>query len=371
MSYRPRTRRSFAHLAAWGLLGLAPLVAACGRDRSADATPPPPREDSRPATPAPAPAAPAAQLDPGAPAAAVTPGAAPAEAAAPADDPARLAERQRELDRRAAELDAREAALAAPRPEPRRSATRPAPGPAPAAASPSPRHAAPAPADQPEAAAEPGSEPEAAEPAPEPEAAAALPDDESWRRRPAADRPEPLRTVTLPADTRLEVELLGSVSSATAAAGDEVRARLRQPLVVDGAEVVPAGSEVVGTVTAAVPLGKVGGQARLVLDFRRLEPVGGEPAAIEAELSTKGENETARDAATIGGAAVGGAVLGRVLNRGNKGKGTLLGAIVGAAAGTVIASRSEGQEVVLPAGARLQLVLSRPVDVQVRSTPQR
>lgn len=358
MSHHPRTRRCSIHLAAWSLLALAPLTVACGRDRSADATPPPPREDARPAP--------------------ATPPADPATPQTPAADPARMAERQRELDRREAELDARERAIE------ERASSRPAraSAPKPAPAAPAPRRAAPAPADEPRTVADPEPRPEVA---PDAAPAPALPDDESWRRRPTDDRlegasdetdpeavaprPESLRTYTLPAGTRLDAEIAAGLSSATAAAGDEVRARVRQPVVVDGVEVVPAGSEVVGEVTEAVPLGKVGGQARLVLDFHRLEPRGGDPVPIEAELATKGENETARDAATIGGAAVGGAVLGRVLNRGNKGKGTLIGAIVGAAAGTVIASRSAGEEVVLPAGARVQLLLDRPVEVAVRGTP--
>ncbi len=376
MTQRFRSHRLASHLAACGLLCLVPLATACGRDRSADATPAPPPEDTRPATPEPQdvqPAAPvtSAQSEPsGQPdpsnqlaAAAVTSSAGapvPAEAQ-PAPDPTRLAEKQRELDRREAALDAREKTLETPTPR----------KPAPARSAP----AEPA-VPQPEAA------PETA-PAPGPDEA--LPGDESWRRRPADDRlegsaddqsaqapaaaPEPLRTFTLPTGTRLDTELRSSLSSATARAGDEVRARLRQPVVIDGTEVVPAGSEVVGEVTEAVPLGKVGGQARLVLDFRRLEPRGSDPVPIDAEIATKGENETARDAATIGGAAVGGAVLGRVLNRGHKGKGSLIGAIVGAAAGTVIASRSQGEEVVLPAGAQLQLTLNQPADVEVRGTP--
>ncbi len=374
MTRRPRATRSFAPSTAFALLCLVPLAGGCGRNPFVEATPPPPPEDTRPATP-----------DPGtvavAPAEAV-PDAPEAGQAAPAAEASSLAERQRELDRREAELDAREEALEARSPSPSPAsrpaapdrtparATAPAPAPRPA-----PVEARPAPANEPQA--EPAAEdPTAAAPAALPD-----PDDESWRRRPGDEGLErsdegdgrvaslPGRTYTLPAGTRFDAELLAGLSSATSVAGDPVRARLRQPLVVDGTEVVPAGSEVVGEVTEAVPLARVGGQARLVLDFRRLEPRGSAPVAIDAELATKGENETARDAATIGGAAVGGAVLGRVLNRDHKGKGTLIGAIVGAAAGTVIASKSAGQEVVLPQGARLQLVLDQPVEVEVRATP--
>jgi len=174
----------------------------------------------------------------------------------------------------------------------------------------------------------------------------------------------------LPSGTRLTVELAEEVASNTAQAGDLFRSIVAEDVLRGGDVVIPAGSTVVGRIVEAVPLSqRVGGRARLDLEFHLLDIPGApdpDGVPIQADFAVKGKNETARDAATIGGAAVGGAILGRVLDKSDKGKGTVLGALIGAAAGTVIASRSEGEEVVLPEGARIELVLTRPVEVPVR-----
>lgn len=174
----------------------------------------------------------------------------------------------------------------------------------------------------------------------------------------------------LPSGTRLTVELAEEVASNTAQAGDLFHSVVAEDVLRGGDVVIPAGSTVVGRVVEAVPLNeRVGGRARLDLEFHLLEIPGApdpDGVPIQADFAVKGKNESARDAATIGGAAVGGAILGRVLDKGDKGKGTVLGALIGAAAGTVIASRSEGEEVVLPEGARIELVLTHPVEVPVR-----
>ncbi len=183
--------------------------------------------------------------------------------------------------------------------------------------------------------------------------------------------PEPAVTWTselLPSGTRFTVELLDTVASDRNRPGDTFRARVSEDLTRGGEVVVPAGSIVTGRVTEAVPLDrKVGGRARLGLEFYELQPPGAEAAPIDADFAAKGKSETAKDAATIGGAAAAGAILGRVLNRGDKGKGSVIGAIVGAAAGTAIASHTEGEEVTLPEGAKVELVLTQAAQVPVRN----
>ena len=87
---------------------------------------------------------------------------------------------------------------------------------------------------------------------------------------------------------------------------------------------------------------------------------------LDASFVQEGRSETRRDAATIGGAAAGGAVLGRILNKGNRSRGSVLGAIIGAAAGTAIASKTPGEEVIIPEGSVVGLRLDDSVRVRVR-----
>lgn len=270
------------------------------------------------------------------------------------DRAADLDARERELAQRQADLDARERSLRATpptHPAPRRSA--------PIAQKPAPR---PAPAERPA----PAPVPDRAEPTEDTEEIAEAP-------APAPEEPErePVRPVTtvatVPSGTVMRVEFLESLSSQTSEPGDIFRARVASDVTAEGGQVViPAGSEVVGVVGEAVPLRKVGGQAKLTLRFTDLVLPSGSTVPIHASFVGEGRSETRKDAATIGGAAAGGAILGRVLSKGNRSRGAVIGAIIGAAAGTAIASRTPGEEVTIDRGTSVDLRLDDDVEVRVR-----
>lgn len=185
-------------------------------------------------------------------------------------------------------------------------------------------------------------------------------DDESAvAEEPAVARVE---RVTVPASTRIVLELRQAVSSQTSSPGDEVVAELAEPIRVGGETVVPAGTRVVGRVTEAQALKKVGGKAILGLSFDRLESgYGG--ATIAAGFRREGKSETGKDAATIAAGAAIGAILGNQAKHNDRGK--LIGAAVGAAAGTAVAAKTPGVTVDLEAGARLELTLRDDVEVTI------
>jgi type IV secretory pathway VirB10-like protein len=279
-------------------------------------------------------------------------------------DQADLAARERELAQRQADLDAREQQLRAQERAPRTthpsnvSKPRPEPQPIPQPRAEEPADVAdnadnadvadldvrpePPTVSEPDEPVEPG-QPEA--PAPE------------------ATRPEPVR---VPAGTVLEVEMLDTISSENSHAGDTFRARVSGNVRSDGRVAIPSGSEVMGEVTEAVPLRKVGGQARLAVRFTDLVLPDGSTVPIDASFVQSGRNETGKDAATIGGGAAAGAILGRILSKGDRGKGGVIGALIGAAAGTVIASRTPGEPVTFAEGSVVDLRLDGSVLVRPR-----
>lgn len=269
-------------------------------------------------------------------------------APAPEEDRSEMERRERELRAREAELAARERVLReAERRE--REQPRPAPDPAPRAEEPAPAEPAPEP-EEPEPA------PEEAEPAP-----AVEPQEEE------EEEPQPRAVaVTVPTGTAFDVEFLEGVASNTSRAGDTFRVRVARDVVVDGEVAIPGGSEVVGRVTEATPLRKVGGRARLGLEFTDVVLPSGSTIPIEASFVEQGKSETGRDAATIGGGAAGGAVLGRILSRKDRSRGAVIGAIIGAAAGAVIASRTPGEEIEIPQGAVVTLALDEEVEIRPR-----
>jgi Glycine zipper 2TM domain len=169
-------------------------------------------------------------------------------------------------------------------------------------------------------------------------------------------------SVTVPAGTTLDVELLETVSSQTSQVGDTVRARVAGSVHEDGVNAIPAGSEVIGVVSDAQALRRVGGRARLAIDFTELVLPSGQTVPIAASYSQIGKSETGKDAATIGAGAAAGGILGKQIE-GDR-RGTVIGAIVGAAAGTAIAAKTKGRQVTLPAGTSLSVSLQDSVTVR-------
>src|SRR6185369_4028512 len=272
---------------------------------------------------------------------------------APSPSQADLDAKARELAKKQAALDAREKALRDLERRERRTAKAPALMPeTPRAEEP----AAPEPAPQPAAGEGDESEMNGAEPEPAPEPAPA---------------PEPLpEPVSVPAGTVMGVTMLSTVSSQTSHPGDLFRARISGSVrTEDGVVAIPGGSEIVGEVTEAAPVGKIGGQAKLGIRFTDIVLPDGTTVPVQASFAQTGKNKTGRDAATIGGGAAAGAVLGHAIGKG--GKGSVLGAILGAVVGTVIASRTPGEEIAIDKGTAVDIKLDAPLQVRPRRSEGR
>ncbi len=169
-------------------------------------------------------------------------------------------------------------------------------------------------------------------------------------------------SVTVPEGTEVKIRLRGDVSSQTAAVGDEIEGELAEAVVADGRVALPEGSSVHGVVRDVQALKKIGGQARLTLDFESVE-VEGQRFTISAEFTRSGKSETGKDAATIAAGTIIGTILGN--QTGHGGRGRLVGGLLGAGAGTAIAAETKGQRIELPRGTILQLHLKTPVELQV------
>ena len=85
------------------------------------------------------------------------------------------------------------------------------------------------------------------------------------------DRKPEYREVTLPAGTVLPLELTTAVASDTSKVEDPVRATLRRSVSVDGVQVLPAGTAVLGHVTSAERSAKVKGRASVAFRFNQID----------------------------------------------------------------------------------------------------
>jgi hypothetical protein len=187
---------------------------------------------------------------------------------------------------------------------------------------------------------------------------------------PPVEREPRTRMVRLPAATELLVELTDPLSSEFNMVGDTVRGVVAEDVVRRQLVAIPAGSEITGTVVDVISDRKIGGQARLAVRFDEVRTPAGYQIGIQSFLETEGRNQRRRDAATIGGSAAGGAILGRILKDDDRTKGALIGGVLGAAIGAAVASENRGDPAMLEAGSLNTIALDLPVHVAVLETEE-
>jgi len=125
---------------------------------------------------------------------------------------------------------------------------------------------------------------------------------------------------------------------------------------------IPTGSVVSGRVTEAKPAKKIGGSARLAVEFVSVRLPSGETLPFAAAFSSKGKSSTGKDVGIIAGAAAGGAILGNQVLDDN---GSATGALIGAAAGAIAVSQTRAKPVVIEAGTLTNLELTVPISLTI------
>src|SRR5829696_978123 len=244
-----------------------------------------------------------------------------------------------------------------------------------AAAPPVPAPAVPAPARRP--AAEPpierrNADPRASEPRPvaaDPvrESAPALPAVEPAPRSEAVLPPKPaeprFEEIILPSSSVIGLEVETSLTSERAQVEDRVDARVTRDVYVDGRRVISSRSRMIGNVTLVERGGKVKERARLGLRFHTLVLDDGRQVAVRTEtIMREGEPPSGDSSRKIGGAAIGGAVLGAIIGGG---KGAVLGGAAGAAGGTAAVMAGGRNAATLASGTIVTARLSGPVAIEV------
>ena len=166
--------------------------------------------------------------------------------------------------------------------------------------------------------------------------------------KPAAEADH--KTFLVETGTRIPLSMVNSVSTKTTGEGDRVYLETTFPIAVNGKIVIPAGSYVLGTVTASKRPGKVKGRGEFRLRFdslmlpngvtrdfraqvagldgRATEDLDKKEGTIRSEGNKSGDARVIAETATTGAAVGGLAGLGRAPG---------LGAGIGAAAGAAAA----------------------------------
>ena len=174
-----------------------------------------------------------------------------------------------------------------------------------------------------------------------------------------AKRPQPGSDldVTVPNGTRVLLELIGEVSTKRAKDGDRVYLRTATPVSAGGHVVIPRGSDVAGTITHTKKAGKVSGKGELFIRFDSLTLPNGVSRDFHARPSgdegkVDGGRKTADGRMVMEGAGMGAGI--GAITRGLGG--AAVGGVAGAVAGVLL---SRQQDVVLPRGTHVEMVLDR------------
>jgi hypothetical protein len=151
----------------------------------------------------------------------------------------------------------------------------------------------------------------------------------------ATDKPSPWaqqaparHEIFIPKGTTLRVRINQAVDTRRNPAGTKFQASLAQPLVHDGATVLPRGTRFIGHVVESKPSGRLKGRAVLSLTLDSILWNGTEHRISTGDATRVSSRHKKRDLVLIGGGAGTGASIGAIAGGG-------LGAVVGAAAGSV------------------------------------
>jgi hypothetical protein len=169
--------------------------------------------------------------------------------------------------------------------------------------------------------------------------------------------------VVVPASAVIGLQVDRALSSETAKVEDRIEARVTRDVMADGQRAIPAGSKMLGSVVLVDRGGKMKDAARLGVRFHTLVLADGTELPLRTEtIYRDGDSPGNESSRKVGGAAVGGAILGAILGGG---KGAVLGGAAGAAGGTAAVMAGGRNPATLPAGTVVTARVAGPVTVQV------
>jgi hypothetical protein len=176
---------------------------------------------------------------------------------------------------------------------------------------------------------------------------------------PTATKP-PVETVRIPAGTNLRVRIDQTVDTKRNRAGDRFTATLNEPIVMNGQEALPRGTQFSGHLTNAKASGRFKGRAAIGLTLDSFTYEGERYSIDTARDSRVSGNHKKRNFLFIGGGSGAGAAIGALAGGG---AGAAIGAGAGAAAGATTAFITGKKNVTVPAETLLTFRLREPVNV--------
>jgi hypothetical protein len=190
----------------------------------------------------------------------------------------------------------------------------------------------------------------------------ALPDPVIPEPAPAPPKPQFVEVI-VPASSVVGLKVETALSSETARVEDRVEARVTRDVAADGRVAIPAGARVLGDVIAVERGGKMKDKARLGVRFHTLVLADGSQVPFRTDaIFREGSSPGSESARKIGGAAIGGAVLGAIIGGA---KGAAIGGATGAAGGSAVVMAGNRNPATLPFGTIVTVRLTSAVVMDV------
>ncbi|HUI58495.1 MAG TPA: hypothetical protein VLY04_26165 [Bryobacteraceae bacterium] len=194
-------------------------------------------------------------------------------------------------------------------------------------------------------------------------------------QQPLARRPEPApppapTQYVVPTGTHILLTLSNPISTKNSKEGDRVYLQTAVPIALDGHIVIPRGSYVQGSVTKTAPAGRMSHKGELYLRFDSLtlpngvtrdfrarltsaDPSKGKVDSDEGKITGDSGKDPGKVTRDVGIGSVGGVIVGSAAGH------PITGLGAGAAAGLAAVLLSKNQEVILPRGTSVEMVLDR------------
>ncbi len=176
----------------------------------------------------------------------------------------------------------------------------------------------------------------------------------------AAPKPTAPKMATVPAGTGVNVRLAEAIDVDSSKAGMKFKAVVDDPVIVNGATLIPRGASAVLEAIHVEQSGKMKGSDKVTLKLNAIGFGGFVYPVSSSYNQTKGKGEGKKTGRKVGGGAGLGAIVGGIAGGG---EGAAIGAVVGGATGAVVASQGE-EHLQIPAESRLNFQLSAAVSVR-------
>lgn len=211
------------------------------------------------------------------------------------------------------------------------------------------------------------------------QATSAEPTTEKTSMEPSTPPERAAQALTVPAGTKVLLQLKSPIDTKSAHVGDGVYCQTSFPVTQGNVVVIPAGTYVKGEISQVERAGRIKGRAQILFHFNSMifpngytidlpgslksTPGATNSTVSDEEGTVKANGQKGKDAGTVAKTGATGAVVGTVATR--TGSGAAIGGLAGAAVGLGQVLFTRGQDVRIEQGTSLEMVLQRPLTVDV------